>query len=145
MREQSGSKYDLTFREKGKDPVKTETIINQGNRAGQAKITLEETCVALLGQNNGTRGWLKYGYSRGKLAMTPKELVEDSWLPVLVHASRAPSSVTGGSSAQNRDRRAREGWGSDKGKVPVQGNPVFQQIHIVVQDPHCVFESLRDC
>lgn len=81
--------------EKGKNPFKTETIINQGSIAGQAKIALEETWVALLGQNNGTRGRLKYGYSRGKLAMTPKELVEDSWLPVLAHASRTPSSVTG--------------------------------------------------
>lgn len=95
MKVQSSGKCDLTSRQKGKDPVKTETIINQGSRAGQAKITLEETCVALLGQNNGTRGRLKYGYSRGKLAMTPKELMEDSWLPVLVYASRTPSSVTG--------------------------------------------------
>ncbi len=84
-------------------------------------------------------------YRRGKLEMTPKELVEDSWLPALVYASCASFSVKRGSSAQDRGRRAREGWGFDEGKVPVQGNPVFHLHHVVVQDPHCVFGPLRDC
>lgn len=77
--------------------------------------------------------------------MTPKEPVEDSWLPDLIHTPYAPCSVKRGSSAQDRGQEAREGWGSDDGKVPVQGNPVFQQQHIMDQDPHCVFGPLRDC
>lgn len=102
-----------------------------------------------MGREGGSRNSLipeaSNSYSRGKVAMTSKELVEDSWLPALVHASRASSSVKRGSSAQDRGRRAREGRGSDEGKVPVQGNPVFQLHHVVVQDPHCVFGPLRDC
>ncbi|RXN15873.1 membrane-spanning 4-domains subfamily A member 4A-like protein [Labeo rohita] len=87
-----------------------------------------------MGREGGSRNSLipetSDDYSRGKLAMTPKELVEDSWLPALVCASRASSSVKKGSSAQDRGHRAREGWGSDEGKVPVQGNPVFQLHHV---------------
>ncbi|KAL1266887.1 hypothetical protein QQF64_002562 [Cirrhinus molitorella] len=66
-----------------------------------------------MGREGGSRNSLipeaSAGYSRGKLAMTPKELVEDSWLPALVHASRASSSVKRGSSIQDRGHRARKG------------------------------------
>ncbi|CAM4730508.1 unnamed protein product [Leuciscus chuanchicus] len=37
--------------------------------------------------------------------MTPKELVEDSWLPVLAHASRTPSSTGRGHGAREASHR----------------------------------------
>lgn len=98
-----------------------------------------------MGEEGGSRNRPAMATVERKLAMTPKELVEDSWLPALVHASCTSSSVKKGSSAQDRGRSAREGRGSHKGKVPVQGNPVFQLHHIGVQDPHCVYRPLRDC
>ncbi|XP_052422896.1 asialoglycoprotein receptor 2-like, partial [Carassius gibelio] len=106
------------------------------------KQSTQQYQARTMGREGGSRNTPAMATVERKLGMTPKELGEDLWLPALVHASRASSSVKKGSSAQDRGHRGQRRSGFDEGKVPVQGNPVFQLHHVGVQDPHCVFRPL---